>query len=424
MIYKISKKNFFETFISFCLALCCIFSILFLENNVSSLKYIGWLIILTSIFMIYKYRNVKSISLMIGTIALISISFSYSICFNTYNTAFNWQVALIQTSSNIINAKNFLVFLISLLLAIGNISGDKENLYKEATIFNYNPLIAFGCVFVLIYAFLFGLDRGTIGSYSSNTNALYEYAIIVFVFAWQYAKKNKLFKYFLIAYAFLYCFQGLLYGDRSSGFPMIILILIFMCKNKIKMKNVIIIGFVGILFANLIDIFRTSGNLFTSANMKEIFNRGLFVNTISYSFYGGTQAMRYGLVLPFHDKIQHMFNYLLSIIVGNSGRFNLTSIARQNGFLNKGGGMSSTYFYFWGGFIGTIIFAFIVGKIIKYVFSHDTKLTNIFKVTITVFTIRWFVYYPIAFFRTALFIPFVCYYLFNLFNNMLLKKRK
>lgn len=94
-------------------------------------------------------------------------------------------------------------------------------------------------------------------------------------------------------------------------------------------------------------------------------------------------------------------------------------MANSSGFFNRGGGMSATYFYFWGGYIGTIIAAIVMGKIIKYVFSKDSYLCNILKLTITVYTIRWFVYYPIAFFRTALFITILCYTIFEI-----IKKRR
>lgn len=417
---KIKIKDFNWIIINIILCICSILIYFILENKVSSLPIIGIFIIAISILMIIRYRNKNNISLLIGIITLISISFSYSICFNTYDTAFNWQIPLLHTESNIINAKNYLIFISVLFLAIGRINNDK-NEFEEMPKFDYNPLILIGSVIILIYALLFGFDRGIIGTYTSNTNAIYEYALIVFVFAWQYAKNNKIFKSFLIIYAILYCLQGLIYGDRSSAFPMILLLLILYSKNSIKMKNVILVGLVGIFSANIIDIFRNSGDLFSINTVQEALKRGLFVNTISYSFYGGTQILRYGLGLSFQQKLIHMFDYIMSIFIGGSNKYSLTVIANSSGFINKGGGMSLTYFYFWGGLIGTIIFAFIIGRIIKYVFSNKNKLCNIFKITLTIFTIRWFIYYPTAFFRTAIFVPLICYYILYFFNKGLKK---
>ncbi|MBR3595294.1 hypothetical protein IKL45_03655 [Candidatus Saccharibacteria bacterium] len=401
-----------------------IFAIIFLENSVSSLPFIGILIILTSLYMIFKYRKSGAITLLIGILTLISISFAYSVCLNTQSTAFNWQIPLINTESNIVNAKNFLLFLSILSLSIGKIRiKEKETITAEKAPSEsiakskYVPVMIVGCVLILLYALIFGFDRGTIGSYASNTNVIYEYALIVFIFAWQYTKNNKAFKIFLIIYAILYCSQGLLFGDRSSCFPMILAMLILNSKNNIKMKYVLIVGFLGILSANIIDIFRNTGDLFSASTLQETLSRGLFVNTISYSFYGGTQILRYGLSLSTGQRLTHMLNYASSFITGGSNKYNLTVMADAAGFLNKGGGLSSNYFYFWGGFIGVIIFAIIIGRIINYVFSHNSKLCDIFKITLTIFSIRWFVYYPTAFFRTALFVPLVGYYISKFFSN-------
>lgn len=418
---KIKLKEFRWILINYILCIISILMFYFLKNNISSLKIIGLFIIIVSILMMLKYRRFNSISLLIGIISLISISFAYSICFNTYSTVFNWQIPLLQTEENIINVKNYLVFISFLFLSIGNFDLSKTSNSKKFIKFDYNSLIVIASSLILLYALIFGFDRGIIGMYVSNSNPLYEYALIIFLFAWQYSKDSRIFKFFLIIYAILYVLQGLIFGDRSSAFPMILLILILYTKNNIKMKNVGIVGIIGIFAANVIDIFRKTGILFNDAIVKETLSRGLFVNTISYSFYGGTQILRYGISLSFREKMLHLFNYFISIFIGGSNKYSLTTIANANNFTNKGGGMSLTYFYFWGGIAGSILFAIIMGRIINYIFSHNDKLNNILKITLTIFTIRWFIYYPVAFFRTAIFIPIICYYIFLLFNKMLKK---
>ena len=399
--------------------LCSISLLLYhiLDNAVSSLPIIGTFVIVVSICMIIRYRNINSISLLVGIISLISISFAYSICFNIYNSTFNWQIPLLHNELNIINAKNYLVFLSFLSLSIGKLDLKNNNKLSKIPKFDYNPLIILGSVLFLLYALFFGFDRGTVGKYTSNTNPIYEYALIVFTFAWQYSKDNKFFKTFLITYAILYCGQGLMFGDRSSAFPMIILLLILRGKNNVKMKNVIFVGLAGIFVANVVDIFRTSGDLFSMTTIEKTLSRGLFVNTISYSFYGGTQILRYGLKVSLREKFVHLLRYGMTFIKGGSGKYNLSTLANAAGFVNKGGGMSLSYSYFWGGILGTILLAIIIGIIINIVFSHNNKLCNVLKITLTIFTIRWFVYYPTAFFRTALIVPIVCYLLLTFFNN-------
>lgn len=415
------KKQYFKfLWVEILLLFISIYCILELPNKVSSFPIIGVLIILRAILSIIKYRKNTSISLLIGIISLISISFVISVCLNTYNTAFNWQIVLISNESNIINVKNYLLYINVLFIFIGKIVSNKNIKIKKIE-YGYDPIVVIGCFFILLYALIFGFDRGTVGTYISNTNALYEYAIVVFLFAWFYSKNNKSAKKILLLYSTLYCSQGLLFGDRSSCFPMALTVLLLLTNESITMKRVILFGLCGIFMANIIDIFRNTGNFFSLETVQLAINRGLFVNTISYSFYGGTQVIRYGNCLSLSERLCHLFNYLSSFFTGGSSKYSLTVLANSAGFINKGGGMSHTYFYFWGGYIGTIVFAIIIGRMIHYIFNKSTPISKILQITITVFAIRWFVYYPTAFFRTAILVPIFCYFVLIIYNRCLKK---
>lgn len=394
-----------------------IFIIIFeCPNTYESLPYIGYGIIGVSIWMLYRYRKSTKICLLIGIMMIISICFAMSVCLNAYDTAFNWQVDLINREANIINAKNYLLFLTTISISIGKIN-EKE--YK--IVYDYNPIIFFVCLAVLIYSLIFGFDRGTVGIYSSNTNVLYEYAIIIFLFAWIHTKNNKYMKGILVLYAIVYCLQGLVFGDRSSAFPMILMLFLLLYNKKYTIKHILIAGLGGIFLANIIDIFRNTGFIFDSSVIKEVLDRGLFVNTISYSFYGGTQVIRYGMNSTL--QFEHFLNYMSSIFTGGSSEYTLTVIANAAGYINKGGGMSHVYFYYWIGYFGTIIFGIFMGRIINYIYNSDTKFSNILKITVTIFLIRWFVYYPVAFFRTAIFVPAICYIMCVLFKKIIINRR-
>lgn len=416
IIYKYNTNDIINKIILYTIIIINIYTVFFIENSVSNLKLIGTFIILTSLFLIYKYKNNNSISIITGTIALISISFAYSVCFNTYETAFNWQKPLVETKETVINVKNFLLFMTVLIFSIGNIKINKEKINSEFFKLKNQKYIIIVFIISLLGILIFGFDRGKVGTYTPNTNALYEYALIIYIFLWHYSYNNKLVRKFLILYSVLYCLQGLLFGDRSSAFPMILLVLMLNLQNKIKIKFVILLGLGGIFLANMIDIFRNTGNIISMTTLNEIINRGLFVNTISYAFYGGTQIIRFGNVLSFNEKIIHLMNYIVSIFIGKSNKYSLTVIANSSGYINKGGGISHNYYYFWGGIIGIIIFAIIIGRIINYVFNNDTKINNILKITISIFTIRWFLYYPVAFFRTALLVPIMVYMVLKIIN--------
>ena len=416
------KRKYGDNFTNFLLntILTCVVAIiiLFLPNTYSTLSIIGYCVILLCIILYLKYRKEKRLTFLVGMLIVISFCFAISVCLNPYSTAFNWQVSLINTESNIINAKNFLLFIYIFTIFLQKKESEKV---EKLVQFNSNFLIFMVGFLILILAFYFGIDKSIIGVYSSNTNPLYEYALIVYLFCWLYFDK-KWAHTILAFYAILYCGQAILYGDRSSCFPMILLNILLLWKRNYSMKYITLIGIGGILFGNAIDVFRNSGTLFSMDVLKEVLDRGLFVNTISYSFYGGTQILRYGLYTA--NNISHFFSYLSSLFLGGGSDVTLTVIANASGFVNKGGGMSHVYFYYWFGYLGTIVFGLIITKIINYAYNHETKIAYILQLTILIFLFRWFLYYPITFFRTALIIPGVLYILCELFSNGIQNKRK
>ncbi|MCI8588776.1 MAG: oligosaccharide repeat unit polymerase [Bacilli bacterium] len=413
------KRNSFTTFILNAILTSIIaIVILVLPNTYETLSIIGYCIILLCIILYLKHRKAERLTFLVGILIVISFCFAISVCLNPYSTAFNWQVSLIDTKANIINAKNFLLLMYIFTIFIKK---DKSIDTLEPVRYNNNFLIFTVGFIILILAFYYGIDKSIIGVYSSNTNPLYEYALVVYLFCWLYFDK-KWAHGALLVYAILYCGQAILYGDRSSCFPMILLNMLLLWKRGYNMKYITLIGIGGIFFGNAIDIFRNSGTLFSLDVIKEVLDRGLFVNTISYSFYGGTQILRYGFNTV--NNISHFFSYLAALFLGGGSDVTLTVIANANGFVNKGGGMSHIYFYYWFGYLGTIVFGLIIAKIINYACNHQNKIANILQIMIIIFLFRWFLYYPITFFRTAIIIPAILYVLCELFSNGIKNRRK
>ena len=120
----------------------------------------------------------------------------------------------------------------------------------------------------------------------------------------------------------------------------------------------------------------------------------------------------------------YALHYLISTIVGNSNTVNLSYIARDVGFVNQGGGFTHTYFYYLGGFLGTIIISTVLSRIINKIYNSKLEINNILRITITIYSLRWIIYYPFTLTRTAIFIPCLIYYLINTFNITLKRGEK
>lgn len=412
MSKRVKKKEIFKLFLNILLILFSLM-ILFLPNEITSLKIIGIYLYIFSFIVFLRYKNNENISLLLGIILMVTLSLTNSICFNLEKTAFYWQKDLMEIPENIINIKNYSLFITFFCLFLG-----KVNVSKIKIKYRNNDLYYAIFFILLLIVLLFGFDKGTVGTYVVNRNPLYEYGNIVFIFAWIYTNNNHTKKMILFIYAIIFCIQGLLFGSRTSAFPMILFLLIVYLR-KIKLPYVLLIGLVGIIFGNFIDIFRNVGFDFIRI-LNKLKSTGLFVNTITYSHYTGTQIIGYSSLQT--NRYAYILKYIFTTFTGNSDKVNLSYIARNFGYINQGGGFSHTYFYYIGGYFGTIVISIALSRIIRKIFNSEKELSNILKITITIFTLRWLIYYPFTLTRTAIFIPCFIYLLIDNINVVIRKK--
>ena len=380
-----------------------------IPNSKNFLFFLGINLFLISILAILKFKNSGKISWIIGITSLCNICWSNSICFSPYSNAFNWQIKLIDTPENIIMVKSVITFYTVFISTLSiNLKYYKKSKNKLLEIKN-NSLIFFGGYFILLMCLFttFSISNFVLGTYIPQVNAYYEYAIVIFLFCWIYSSKNKVYKFLLILYALFYILMGILFGDRSSAFPMIILLLILVNKKEITLINILKFGILGILLGNTIDLFRQG---VFQTGFIELLNRGINVNTISYSHYAGVQIIRFANN-EFH--LMHLLESFIQIFTG--GGTSLAQLAKESGYVNSGGGLTSTYFYYWLGYFGTILGGYIFAKVIARIFIKNSKKNIILQICIILFSLRWYIYYPSAFFRTALFIPsliyLICYFI-------------
>lgn len=406
------RKDLLKILVDIILIFCNIM-LLLLPNEVSSLSIIGYYLYIFCFIIFIRYRKNQNISLLLGIILMVTLSLTNSICFNLSDTAFYWQKSLASSSTNIICIKNYSISVTFLCLFLGNIKNDKLKIsYKN------NDYYYFAFFAVLIFIFLYGFDKGTIGTYVVNRNPLYEYGSIIFVFAWLFTNNSKHKKILLIVYAIAFCIQALLFGSRTSAFPLILFLILIYAKN-LKLPYVLIIGLIGIIFGNSIDIFRNVGFDFYKIFIK-LKTTGLFVNTLTYSHYTGTQIINFSSVE--NSRIIYILKYATTTLLGNSDSVNLSYLARTAGFVNQGGGFSHTYFYYIGGYIGTITISIIIARVINKIFNSSSEFSNILKITVIIYSLRWFIYYPFTLTRTALFIPCFIYFVISKLNILSRKK--
>lgn len=411
-LYEKYGKQHIKFFASFLIILLLI--MIFENNNIH--LFLGIYNLILSVYSLYRFRNDKKMSMLVGIIALINISYASCVCLNAQSNAKNWQISLVNIPANFINIKNYTLFTTLFLNSLipTTTKNDKFNFS-----FITGDILYYLFYVIMVLILIFGITRKDVAGYAVNQNPIFEYAIVIYLVSWIFAK-DKVQRIMLLIYAILYVFRGLTIGDRSSAFPMIILNIMLLLNGKIKIKYVLILGLCGILFANVVDIYRNNNDVFTKETLNQIIDRGINVNTISYSSYAGTQIIRAKGEANHYD---HMLQYTKSLFLGGTGNYVVNNAAVEKGYIQKGGGLTSTYFYYWGGYLLTVIGGLLLGFICNYFFNKKGNLYIIFQLLITIFSIRWFLYYPSAFFRTAIIVPFVFFSISVVANNMIHKKK-
>lgn len=396
-----------------------------LKNESNSLPFIGLVFTAVSLESIFSFRHRGNIKYLIAILAIINISLIYSVYFNPEENVVSWQIGIYNTSANIITAKSCVLFFIFFLIGATPIL-KKDYIFLNSSAFftitnkliKPNQAIFYGGLCILIFSLIFGFDRSISDSYKSNGSAMYEYAILVYLFTWLYSRHKKIDKVILIIYATLYILQGIFYGDRSSAFPMILLVFILIYNDKIKMSSIMVLSCFAIFAANLVGIYRVAYS-WSEGIFEQVIDRLLYVDSLVYSYYGGTQIITASNI--FDDRLENFFQWIIGIFLGQNYYTPLSTYVSSysGGFFNRGGGMTHAYLYFWFGIIGTIIGALLMGIITYKVFISKHISAIFFQMLIIVFSMRWYVYFPQIFFRTCLIIPAICYFLCYKFDTLL-----
>lgn len=288
-----------------------------------------------------------------------------------------------------------------------------------------NKLLSLAIMSFVAFISMYGFTGSVGDNYESNSNPLFEYAVLFMILAWYYGGSIKICRLLWGIVAVFYIGVALLAGDRSSSFMLLLLIALYVLKN-VSMRRMLTYAFGGILFANIIEMYRTSSTL--SINTSEVFSRGLqtfFSNTAAQSYYTGLTIYYY------LDDVQnslYLFGaWIVTLFTGSAiidrSLVDLSSLAGIYNY-NGGGGLFQPYFYLFYGYIGVAIGSYITGLLLrKTFFEWKGAYANLLAFLITAMCFRWYLYTPTTLFRSCL-INFGIIYLFFEYTNKLINRGK
>lgn len=392
--------------LDFCYFVATVLIVTYVSDDPNSLPYLGLGIICFSILVSFKARRSRNLLFLSMIILFINLSFGFVDLIGKGLSVADWQMSLRLTAYNVHTGKSILLFMSIINMFIIHPGPKIAQVSIER---KRNVIISsVGLLFLFIILFLgYGESVRKSAGYASNRNPFYEYSIVIYLVVWFFSKNLKLNVILLRIHSILYVVQSLFYGDRSAAFLMVILVALLEIR-RISIRKLSIFSIIAVLLSNFIAINRNYGHLETPEKLKQMLERGLYSDTVSYAYYS---SITITALHDYSDDGQNealFIEFLKSVFRGttNAAVPSLTVYIRENfgDLFNRGGGIYSSHFFAYFGYAGVVVSAIILGLILRSVYYRSSPVAQLYQVLIVTFSIRWYLYNPIALYRSVLFI--------------------
>lgn len=407
------------------------------------------------LFYLFDYQAVLAVSLILVNVLFlikflnkipIFILFFYILLHSKIFVLFyllNFSISFWTSFQNDNEIGPVMISLLLFLYVLGNvISSNKlsENFYSYK-ITKPNKTIFWIISTILVFILFFGIKGDNVlvsGGYNNFENiqksTLHEYFILVFLFLILYAPNHGLYKNVIRLFLFFYVVKTLLYGGRIEVVQIFLLFfyLFYLFKNKIKARYILLFLFLGIYFNGIVSNIRSNPEIILSQNYSSVFNpKEVFALDLKNPYISSTEgdvvhssARIVGLIntneLTISDRLVSFISYLVSPLIPPSYLSDLSNLStyKQDLVQSGGGGLISTYFFCWLGYLGPILSALLIGIFINRFFELRSAGIYIYGLCLLTMFPRWFSYNPIFLIKFSLY----AVVLFYIINILTLKK--
>ena len=353
-------------------------------NNV----FLALLTLLVSILFLNKVK--KNVGLFIIGLFIAYVNYSIFIgeflFFDTLTTPF---VALKTPNNYGIAIKSMLIFIWTLFCFLNEI--------KTLTlVFKFDLSIFIISVLVLIYILIFGINRVSLENYEVAITPLYEYSKLIFIVGFIFTGDKKFLKLILSFVAILFMIQDVYYGGRITTIQIGIIVALMMFYEKINYKHILLFFIVGIFGLEIINVYRYQfdPSQINIEIFETILSKYFIFDTATFAYYSSISHIEVAHMLSSSERFFWFLQFLLSMIELNTQNIDISVFISNQYYLNYGGGLITSWFYFWLGYLGVIgISLFVV-----YVITLTLDRINLFSTMIILLIVstspRWYLYSP------------------------------
>ncbi len=377
----------------------------------------GWLVCI-SVLLVLKTRNNLPMFILSAFIAYVNYSIAVGEFFTTVVTSCPLTEVTDPTNYGIA-IRCVLLFTTILFLFYKASFHPVSDQYSE--FLARNDVAFYALIVVLLYFFFTGVnDIGRI-SYTVAITPAYEYSRVFFLFAFYFSGKSKFNRSILLLLTGMYILQDLYYGGRVTSLQLLIFLVLTYFRDYMTPLRVTVLGVIGLFLFAWVGAYRSSYSLSVPLSLiiTVIFGSLFVFDTATYSFYASATHVATANIIGYDNKMRSFAQFLISIFTGASSNklADATSFSNQY-FRNVGGGIIATHFYFWGSWLLVILASFAIVWIINKTSGSNSPYSKLIFLSIVISTPRWYLYGPLVFFRGAIFVPSVLYFILSLIRLM------
>lgn len=390
-------------------------------NNMNTMIFDALITLSLSLFWLIKNKKNN----LMFSMSLFIFYCIYSITVGEYFLKSSLGVPMSEVNTTYIYGLSIRVLM--LFVFIVTLFSDAPNRLSLQMRYKGNDLIYYFLIFVLLLVGLFGVNRNIGLSYKVNTTPIYEYSTILFLFAYYSTGNNKRKKIVISLILFLFALQDFYLGGRITALQLMLIFILCMLDDMLTSKKIIIGAIFGIVLNSAVAIYRLNYSL----NQVSIINiaKGLIKNkfvfdTATYSYYASAThiaSIEYANAY-FSVRLKSLFEFVKAIFIGSNNPIsNVTQFISDNYFLNIGGGLFPSHFYFWLGWVGVIFSAIILVVFLNKLMKSNSDYSLLSLAIIVITSPRWFLYSPLVLFRPQLILG-VVYIMYRTGHNLIMSK--
>lgn len=275
-------------------------------------------------------------------------------------------------------------------------------------------------IWFLFYRFSFGSR--------SNYSPIYEYSVILFIFAFYFSGNTKALRFATLFLALFYVIFDFLGGNRSTGIQIMLVTALSCFYEKLTWKRILLAAFLAMLLINTVALFRSGGsfslsNISFSGIVSQFIESKFVSDTASWSYYTSNVFLYARLHFTAGQLLVQFVQFIASqFVVGSVGR-SVTDIALDYHY-HYYGGVLPIYLYYYLGYSGVVLIALLCAKYLNVIIDFNPSKKDwkyIFAIYIISTSFRWYLYSPNQLIRGTILL-FVVYWILKRLSKSISRK--